>query len=193
MDRQRPLITPIPARKDNYAWLIEPAAAPAEGPQSTGRTPHAGSAVRGAIVVDPSESGPVIAALRQRGLRCEAVLITHHHYDHIGGLPGLLAHRAGVGAAVYCSAYDYAKNRVAGATRGCTDAEPFKSLTLDIVPLSTPGHTAGGVCFYLPAAAAVFVGDTLFLGGCGRLLEGQAHELYASLQQLNGLPAATRV
>jgi hydroxyacylglutathione hydrolase len=162
-------IVPLPLLRDNYAYLL------------------IDQVERTCAVVDPSVGPPVAAAVAQRGLRLTHILATHHHHDHTGGI----AHLAAAGVEVIASQVEC--HRIAGVTHAVRDGQSVQLLGQRVDCLLVPGHTLGAVAFYLPAAAALFTGDTLFLAGCGRLFEGDAQTLHASLQKLLALPDATQV
>jgi hydroxyacylglutathione hydrolase len=159
----------IPVLHDNYVFVLQ----------------------RGglAAVVDPAVAEPVIAALEQQGLELVAILHTHHHSDHIGGTPGLLARWPA--AAVVASGED--RDRIPLQTQGVADGDRFELLGEPVEVLAVPGHTRAHIAYHLPSSGHLFCGDTLFAGGCGRLFEGSAAQMAASLQRLAQLPAATRV
>ena len=159
----------IPVLNDNYIFLL----------QRQGQ----------AVVVDPAVAEPVIAALEQQGLELVAILHTHHHSDHIGGTPGLLARWPG--AAVLASRDDLL--RIPLQTKGVGDGDSFELLGEPVQVIAVPGHTRFHIAFHLPVSGHLFCGDTLFAGGCGRLFEGSATEMHESLQRLAQLPAVTRV
>lgn len=162
------LITPIPCLRDNYAYLIE------------------GGAPGEALVVDPSEAPPVQRALGERGLRLTAILATHHHYDHVGGVVEL--GRAFPGAAVLALEPD--ASQIEGVTRRVVHEERLTLGGLRIHCLAIPGHTMGAVAYVLDGGALhVFTGDTLFAAGCGRLFEGTAADMHRALNgTLGALP-----
>jgi hydroxyacylglutathione hydrolase len=162
-------IVPVPVLRDNYVWLIhDPASAET-------------------VAVDPSVADPVLEEAARRGWRVSQVWNTHWHPDHTGGNDAI---RQATGCTITGPAEAEKVSRmdriVAGGDRariGAIEAE-----TIDI-----PAHTAGHVAFHLPGAQAAFVGDTLFAMGCGRLFEGDAEQMYQSLQRLAALPAETRI
>ncbi len=159
-------IWPIPIFDDNYVWVLE----------------REGS--RRVTVVDPGDGPPVIDALTARGFEVAAVLVTHHHHDHIGGLTDVLA---GFGPAVFGAATDRVPGVDHPVEHGDTVELPDLDLTLDVVHL--PGHTASHLGFI--GSGLALVGDTLFAGGCGRVLGGTFDELHGSLTTLAGLPPDT--
>ena len=146
-----------------------------------------------AVVVDPAEAPPVQRWLEAHELELVAVLQTHHHHDHIGGTPGLLARWPG--AAVIAAAAD--RDRIPFQTDGVGDGDRRQLLGRHLEVLAVPGHTRAHLAFHLPAQngepGELFCGDTLFSGGCGRLFEGTAEQMHRSLQRLAALPPATRV
>ena len=162
-------VRPIPAFKDNYIWLLRVAADP-----------------RAAVVVDPGDAGPVLRRLAGDGLELRAILATHHHADHVGGVPQLVA---ATGALVFGPG----REPVPG---GCTrlaqgERAELPALGLAFSVLDVPGHTAGHIAFV--GHGALFCGDTLFSAGCGRLFEGTAAQMLASLDAFASLPDDTRV
>ncbi|HEU4708493.1 MAG TPA: hydroxyacylglutathione hydrolase [Methylophilaceae bacterium] len=159
-------ILPIPAFRDNYIWLL-----------SNGNN---------AALVDPGDADPAISALEARQLTLDAILITHHHSDHIGGVPELLKRWP---AAVYAPKrehYAFPHTAVVEGSRVILD-----SLQLQFSVMEVPGHTLGHVAYY--GANCLFCGDTLFSGGCGRLFEGAPRQLFDSLQRFAALPPETKV
>ena len=165
----------IPVLNDNYVFVLH-----GDGPGP-------------AAVVDPAVAEPVAAWLEQRGLELTAILHTHHHHDHIGGAPDLLARWPG--AQVIASAADRA--RIPHQTQGVAGGDRLTVLGRAVEVLEVPGHTAHHIAFYLPpqgeGGGELFCGDTLFAGGCGRLFEGTPEQMHHSLGLLAQLPAATRV
>lgn len=162
-------IIALPLLADNYAWLL------------------INPATRDCAVLDPSEGEQVAQAILQRELRLRCILATHHHPDHIDGIP----HLAGPGVEVIASRYD--KDRIPYVTQAVDDLEHVNIVGQDVTCMAVPGHTLGAVAYHFTAAQAVFTGDTLFLGGCGRLFEGTPAHMHASLQRLSSLPPQTQV
>lgn len=162
-------VRPVRAFSDNYIWLIE-------SPKAQGRL----------VAVDPGEAAPVIAELQRRASSLAAILLTHHHPDHIGGVPELLRH----GAVPVIGPDD---TRIAHRTRTVKDGErcemPDLGLAFEI--LQVPGHTLSHIAFW--GHGALFCGDTLFSAGCGRMFEGTPTQMNASLNKLRDLPPDTRV
>jgi len=165
----------LPVLRDNYVFLLVDSAG--------GR----------AAVVDPAVAEPVAAVLQQQDLELAVVLQTHHHHDHIGGTAELLARWPQ--AEVWAAASDRA--RIPLQTRGLAGGDRLALWGRSVEVLAIPGHTRDHIAYYLPAAGAdgpeLFCGDTLFAGGCGRIFEGTAAQMLASLELLAALPAATRV
>ncbi|MBU4609817.1 hydroxyacylglutathione hydrolase [Achromobacter sp. GG226] len=142
-------------------------------------------------VVDPGDATPVLEALEMHGLRMVAILLTHHHGDHVGGVMRLLEHAA---VPVYGPATERLPHCDFPLREG--DRVQFRELDLDLAVLDVPGHTAGHIAYHGRAALAepvLFCGDTLFASGCGRLFEGTPAQMYASLAKLMALPGETRV
>ena len=159
----------IPVLRDNYVMVLQRG--------------------RRAAVVDPAVAEPVVAALEERGVELEVILHTHHHSDHIGGTPGLL--RRWPQAAVVAAAED--RQRIPLQTLGVGDGDRIVVLDEPVEVLAVPGHTRAHLAYWLPASGHLLCGDTLFVGGCGRLFEGTPEQMHASLQRLAALPEATRV
>jgi hydroxyacylglutathione hydrolase len=164
-------IIPIPAFKDNYLWLI-----------------HNG---RQAVVFDPGDAQPVIDVLSKLNLTLEAILITHHHQDHIGGVTTLLSHLPNVQVyAPKLEHYNFPHVQVSEPDNLNCVTWLAKARIINL-----PGHTLGHIAYYLEQDNEkwLFCGDTLFGSGCGRLFEGSPQQMYDSLQKLAALPIDTKV
>lgn len=145
-----------------------------------------------ALVVDPGDAAPVLRALQTHGLQLVAILVTHHHGDHTGGVDTL---KSQTGAQVYGSGGE----DIAHLDQPLFGGETLQLLGLEVRVLAVPGHTRAHVAFWLPMtelaseAPILFCGDTLFSGGCGRLFEGTATQMHQSLTTLAALPDNTRI
>lgn len=156
----------IPAFQDNYIWVLN---------DETGCC----------LIVDPGEAAPVLKAIEANNWQPEAILLTHHHNDHVGGVAEL--HRRFPNLIVYGPK----ETRNKGTTKIVADGDRINILEHEFHVFATPGHTSGHVCFY--STPWLFCGDTLFSGGCGRLFEGTAAQMYQSLQRINALPEDTLI
>jgi hydroxyacylglutathione hydrolase len=161
--------TPVPILKDNYAWLLR---------DSSGAT----------AIVDPAEPEPVIAALERAGGRLDLILLTHHHADHVAGTDEV---RARFGARVVGAAAD--AHRLPKLDQAVREGDRVVLGDAAAEVIDTPGHTRGQINFYFADGGVLLSGDTLFSLGCGRLTEGTAAEMYASLRKLAALPGETKV
>jgi hydroxyacylglutathione hydrolase len=162
-------VRPVCAFSDNYIWLIDSPAAPGQ-----------------MVAVDPGEASPVIDELKRSGSSLAAILLTHHHPDHIGGVAELLRHWP-------ASVIGPDDPRIALKTRAVKDKErcDLKELGLSFETLQVPGHTVSHIAFW--GHGALFCGDTLFSAGCGRMFEGTPTQMNASLDRLRNLPPDTQV
>jgi hydroxyacylglutathione hydrolase len=161
----------VPILSDNYAWML--------------RDSGTGSVA----IVDPADAKPIIAALEKAGGRLDLILLTHHHSDHIAGVDEVRAHFKGakvVGAAADAHRLPKLDQAVKEG-----DAVAFGNASARVI--DTPGHTRGQINYFFPDGEILLSGDTLFSLGCGRLIEGTADEMFASLRKLAALPAGTKV
>ncbi|MGH7118694.1 MAG: hydroxyacylglutathione hydrolase [Acetobacteraceae bacterium] len=162
-------ILPIPLLSDNYGWLLQD-----EG----GFT----------AFVDPGEEGPAATAIKAAGGRLDMILLTHHHTDHVAGTDGL---RKRFGARVAGSAADAMRLPRLDCALNPGDQVAVGRNAAAVI--DTPGHTRGHVAYFFVSGPALLVGDTLFSLGCGRLIEGTAEEMFASLRRIAALSGATQV
>jgi hydroxyacylglutathione hydrolase len=144
----------------------------------------------GALVVDPGDARPVLRALQGHHLSLQAILLTHHHWDHVAGA-------AELHAKTNCDILGPDRTLIPASGRTVAEGEVLTFGPLSVSVLATPGHTRTSVCYYVaPAGDApgvVYTGDTLFVGGCGRPLECDAVTMWRSLQKLAALPPETLV
>ncbi|MDP7151235.1 MAG: hydroxyacylglutathione hydrolase [Paracoccaceae bacterium] len=163
-------IVTLPCLADNYAFLLHE--------NDTGTT----------ALFDAPEEAPILRALAERGWSLDQVFLTHHHYDHVDGLAGILAEHS---AEVIGNAQD--ADRLPPLHRKVTEGDmvPIGSGAARVMDVS--GHTFGHLAFHVEAANAVFTADSLMALGCGRLFEGPADQMWASLQKLMALPPETLV
>lgn len=160
----------IPALSDNYIWLAHDAA--------SGET----------IVVDPAVAEPVLGAAAARGWTISAIWNTHWHPDHTGGNAAI---KAATGCTIIAPAAEAAKIPTADRLVAEGDTVMLGAFAAEVIDV--PAHTAGHIAYHLPEAEIVFVGDTLFAMGCGRLFEGTAAQMFANMQRLAALPGDTTV
>ena len=142
-----------------------------------------------AIAIDPGDSTLVLKTMEKHNLRLTAILVTHHHWDHIGGISEL-KNKTG------CQIIGGDKQRISSIDRVVEDGQVLTFGDINIKVIATPGHTRTGICYYIPhnqEGGILFTGDTLFIGGCGRLLECDAKTMWSSLQKLATLPDNTNV
>jgi hydroxyacylglutathione hydrolase len=160
----------LPAFTDNYIWMLHDSAR--------------------ALVVDPGDAAVVAQALDARGLALAAILVTHHHDDHTGGVDALRARLSG-------PVYGPARESIPAPYTALADGAHIEVMGMGFEVLDVPGHTAGHIAYLQrppgDAAPLLFCGDTLFSAGCGRLFEGTPAQMHQSLSRLAALPAHTRV
>ncbi|EML1936779.1 MULTISPECIES: hydroxyacylglutathione hydrolase [Providencia] len=156
----------VPALNDNYIWILT-------------------DANQQCIIVDPSESEPVLEILSAKKLAPIAILLTHHHNDHTGGVKGILKVFRDL------PVFGPQETQVKGATELVSDGDSVKIDNFDFKIIGLPGHTLGHIAFY--HAPYLFCGDTLFSGGCGRIFEGTPEQMYQSIQKIAALPDETLI
>ncbi|MGD9809901.1 MAG: hydroxyacylglutathione hydrolase [Sphingobium sp.] len=162
-------IVGIPVLSDNYVWLMHE--------RVTGET----------IVIDPAVADPVLAAAEERGWRISQIWNTHWHADHVGGNAAI---KAATGCTVTGPAAEAAKIDTLDVQVAEGDIAIIGGLRAEV--WAVPAHTAGHIAYYLPSAGVIFVGDTLFAMGCGRLFEGTAAQMYANMRRFAQLEDATK-
>ena len=158
----------VPAFQDNYIWLIR------------GKSPDK------VAIVDPGDADPVLAALEKQRLQPAAILCTHHHGDHVGGVEDILKQYS-------VPVYGPARERIPTLPHRLKDGDRVRlsELDMEFEVLDIPGHTAGHIAYF--GGGMLFCGDTLFSAGCGRLFEGTAEQMHASLSRLAALPETTLI
>lgn len=165
-------ISPISAFNDNYIWMFHP-------PDS-----------RDVFVVDPGDAGPVEETLKNHQLNLAGILITHHHFDHTGGVSELTKNRD-------IPVYGPDNPKIEGITHIVRDNDTIELNGCHFIIMATPGHTLDHIAYFTKSGEshnpALFCGDTLFVAGCGRLFEGTAEQMYKSLSRFSGLPGETRI
>jgi hydroxyacylglutathione hydrolase len=162
-------LTALPAFTDNYIWMLDDGAS--------------------AVVVDPGEAAPVQAALDARQLALAAILVTHHHGDHVGGVDVLRSRLKG-------PVYGPRREQIPTPYVALDDGDTVDVLGLRFDVIEVPGHTSGHIAYFhagREGAPILFCGDTLFSGGCGRLFEGTPEQMHRSLSRLAALPGDSRV
>ncbi len=163
------IVEPVRAFSDNYIWMIL-------------------NDIRShCAIVDPGDAQPVIQWLEREGVEPVAILITHHHGDHVGGVRNLVSRFPGL------EVYGPASERIPAITQTLVEGDivHLGELGLEFSVLDVPGHTAGHIAYL--GQGALFCGDTLFAGGCGRVFDGTFQQLCASLKKIRDLPEETLV
>lgn len=163
-------IVRIPVLSDNYVWLVHDT--------ESGET----------VVVDPAVAPPVLAEAESRGWRITQIWNTHWHGDHVGGNAEIVA---ATGARVTAPAAE--SDRIDGIDRAVGEGDCVALGSHAATVWEVPAHTAGHIAYHLPDDGAIFVGDTLFAMGCGRLFEGTAAQMHTNLQRMAELPGDTAV
>jgi hydroxyacylglutathione hydrolase len=158
----------VPAFNDNYLWLIHDD--------------------KHAIAVGPGDAAPILAALETHKLTLVAILLTHHHADHIGGVPTLLQH-------FNVPVFGPRQEAIATVTNPLAEGDKvtISELHLTLAVFDVPGHTRGHIAYMANEQGWLFCGDTLFAGGCGRLFEGTPAQMVDSLSKLAALPDSTKI
>lgn len=160
----------IPCLKDNYAYLLHDTEAEVTG------------------VIDPSESEPIVKALKKKDLHLNYILNTHHHWDHTGGNLDLKSRYNAKVVGPYAD-----RARIPGIDIELRDGDAWMFGNQKMLVLDTPGHTRGHVCFFFPSSKSIFTGDTLFSLSCGKLFEGTPQQMWTSLSKISSLPDDTLV
>ena len=159
-------ILPLPAFTDNYIWLIE----------ENGK----------ATVVDPGDAKVVKSYLKEKGLKLENILITHHHYDHTGGVEQLKE-------SYECSIYGPYDSPFKGVEIKLKENDEIIIHGYSFKIIEVPGHTLDHIAYYSAEQDVLFCGDTLFSGGCGRIFEGTPSQMFESLSKLSILDLTTKI
>lgn len=163
-------IIDVQNKMQNYIWVIE------------------NIENKNAVVIDPTESAPVLQLLKEKQLTIAQIWVTHWHKDHTQGIPQLSDQKS---IPVYGPANE--KDKIPVLTHFLVDGDHFSFDGLTVEILTTPGHTLGHISYYITELDAVFVGDTLFAMGCGRVFEGTHQQMFESLQRLAQLPKQTLI
>lgn len=163
-------IARVPVLNDNYVWLIHD--------EASGET----------AAIDPAVGQPVLDAAAARGWRITQIWNTHWHPDHIGGNAGI---KAATGCRITAPAAEAGK--IPTLERAVREGDKVSLGGIEAEVLEVPAHTAGHIAYHLPSEKVVFVGDTLFAMGCGKLFEGTAEQMYGNMKRLEALPADTKV
>ena len=160
-------IEPIKAFNDNYIWLA--------------------TTNEGSIVIDPGEAHKTIKYLKENDLNLDAILITHHHFDHTGGIEDMLKFR---NVNVYGPV-----NNIPSINKQLRDGDLFSVIGIDFKIIEIPGHTLDHIAFFSEnnGNPVLFCGDTLFSSGCGRVFEGTFEQMHESILKLKSLPANTKI
>lgn len=156
----------IPALQDNYIWLL------------SNKENHC-------VIIDPGEAEPVLKALQEYQLYPEAILLTHHHQDHVGGVGQLVEKYTNL------PVFGPAETAKSGATSIINAEKTIKLLNSEFSAFDVPGHTIGHIAYY--HHPFLFCGDTLFSAGCGRIFEGTPNQMFESIQKISKLPDDTLI
>lgn len=161
-------IEPIKAFNDNYIWLV--------------------TTNEGSIVIDPGEAEKTLKYLRVNDLKLDAILITHHHFDHTGGIGDMLKFSNNID--VFGP-----NNNISNINKRLKDGDTLNIIGIEFQIIEIPGHTLDHIAYYSPNKGnpILFCGDTLFASGCGRVFEGTFEQMHHSLQKLKSLPEKTKI
>ena len=165
----------VPALSDNYIWLVH--------------EPESGET----MVVDPAEAAPVLSAVEARGWRIGQIWNTHWHPDHTGGNAAIKEAVAAAGAVCTVTGPAAEAARIPTLDRQVREGDTVRLGAVDAQVIEVPAHTAGHIAYHLASENILFIGDTLFAMGCGRLFEGTAQQMHANMQRLAQLPPETLV
>lgn len=160
----------IPALQDNYIYLLT-------DPQSNS-----------AMIVDPGEADPILTYLDTHNLTLTHIFLTHHHWDHINGVPEL---RDKFSPEIIGPKKN--EDQISNLTRPVVEGDQIEFGSALFKVIETAGHTMGHVVYFEPSQKILFSGDTLFAMGCGRLFEGSYDDMFASLQKIKALPKETQI
>ena len=160
----------IKCLQDNYAYII------------------IDETSRSSIVVDPSESKPIIDYIEKNNLNLKFILNTHHHFDHVGGNKELKKKYN-----LKVAGFEGDKNRIPEIDIALSDKKIWRSNNFEAKVYHIPGHTSGHICYHFFKQNILFTGDTLFSLGCGRIFEGTYEEMFSSLQLIKSFPLDTKI
>lgn len=161
----------VPVLKDNYCYLVIDAPS------------------RSAVVIDPAESDPVSAKLGELNLKPVAIWLTHHHHDHVAGVPGLLKTHGSM--PVICSRRD--QTRLPDSTRSVAEGDTLEFAGETATVLELPGHAEGHIAFHFPESQNLFCGDVIFGASCGAVFGGTHREMFHSVTRVSKLDPATKL
>ena len=161
-------IEPIKAFSDNYIWLV--------------------TTNEGLLVVDPGDASPVEAYLQNNNINLSNILITHHHFDHTGGVENLVKDNS-------VNVYGPTSSIFNGINKELKDGDEINVIGINFSIIEVPGHTLDHIAFFAEndGDPLLFCGDTLFAGGCGRIFEGSFEQMFESLSKLSQLPSNTKI
>ena len=177
------LVRPISAFSDNYIWVA------CKDAERNGGNSEGASTGAEIWVVDPGDAQPVLSYMQQTASTLGGILITHHHFDHVGGVESLVTHNRNLN--LPCPVYGPASESIPCRTQALREGDEVSVLGQSWKILDLPGHTAGHIAYFCPEADVLFCGDTLFSAGCGRLFEGTPGQMRQSLSKLLALPDTT--